>query len=335
VYVFVGPWGVVGRDHFLVSHFGGSRFVDIGPELPRNNYADSVFVLDPRHLWFTTFNGGGGRERLYWTDDGGESWHWSPAPSHSMAGGSTDALWFSDPQHGWLTDIQPTAPNAGLYRTEDGGRTWQLFADTARDQARDVLPTLGPVEFEPSGVTGWLPAAAYYNPGGLYVSRDAGRHWKASIIARHRSFSTPSMFGRLALEPVSWCSAKTIRLQIYRSVDDGRLWTRRPTVDFGSVPRSLYGPDCQPVATAIPTPRAAWATAVANGEVIVQRSCDQGQHWHAVNPPTIQADLAPQIEATDCRHALLAARGPHGTTQLYSTSDSGKRWRRIDRLATR
>jgi photosystem II stability/assembly factor-like uncharacterized protein len=33
-------------------------------------------------------------------------------------------------------------------------------------------------------------------------------------------------------------------------------------------------------------------------------------------------------------HALLAARGPHGATKLYTTSDSGKTWRRVDHLAT-
>lgn len=335
VYVFVGPLGVVGKLQLRVSRFGGSRFVNIGPELPRDNYADSVFVLDSRHLWFTTFNGGGGRERLYRTDDGGKSWHWSPAPSHSMAGGSTDALWFIDPLHGWLTDIQPTAPNAGLYRTIDGGRHWQLFADTATDQAPNTLPTLGPVEYEPTGTTAWLPVAAFYHPSGLYVSRDAGQHWRTSLTAPRRSFTTPGVFGTLALEPASWCSPKMTRLQMYRSTDDGNRWTRQPAIDIGPTPRSPYGKDCQPVATAVPTARAAWAAAIADGHVVVQRSCDQVRHWHTAHVPTIRADLSPQIEATDCRHALLAARGAHGITQIYTTSDGGNSWRRIDRLATR
>jgi photosystem II stability/assembly factor-like uncharacterized protein len=85
----------------------------------------------------------------------------------------------------------------------------------------------------------------------------------------------------------------------------------------------------------VPTAHAAWAAAITDGHVVVQRSCDQGRHWHTAHVPSIRADLSPQIEATDCRHALLAARGAHGTTQIYTTSDGGNSWRRIDRLATR
>lgn len=335
VYVFVGPLGVVGKNHLLEARFGGSHFTDIGPDLPRDNYADSVFVLDSHHLWFTTFNGGGGSERLYRTADGGRTWHWSAVPSHSMAAGSIDALSFIDPLRGWLTDIQPTAPNAGLYRTVDGGRHWQWFADTATGLAPHTLPALGPVTFEPAGTTGWLPTPNYYHPDALYVSRDAGRHWRASLTAHGRSFSTPAVFGTLALETASWCSATMTRLQIYSSTDDGRSWTPTPAIGIGPVPHSRYGSGCQPVATALPTPRAAWAAALANGHVVVQHTCDQGEHWHSAHLPTIRADLSPQIEASDCRHALLAARSAHGITRLYTTSNSGNSWRRIDQLATR
>ena len=166
LYVFIDPSNDGrGPVQLRMSTLRAHRFVTIGPHLPRDFFPDSMFALDRLHLWFTMFSDGGGRERLYRTNDGGSTWHWTPIASHSMAGGSTDALWFTDADHGWLTDIQPTAPDAMLFVTADGGRRWHAVADTKPHEQTRTLPTIAPVAV-PAGRdhgmasrSGVLPAA--------------------------------------------------------------------------------------------------------------------------------------------------------------------------------
>ena len=337
IYVFIGPPdGRPGTMRLRVSTLRGRQFVTIGPHVPHGFYPDSLFVLDARHLWFTAFWDGGGRERLYRTSDAGNTWHWRPVASHSMAAGSTDALWFTDPDHGWLTDIQPTAPNAMLFATSDGGRHWHVTADTAHRHLTRTLPTLGPVEFEPNNTTAWLAAPSYYSATALYVTRNAGHSWRVALSARHHSFAMPGVYGTRVLEPVSWCTGQTTRVQVYVSADDGIHWTREPGVDVGAEPDSAYGgKDCQPVAAAEPSANVAWVAAVANGRrLAVRNTCDQGRHWHIARPPNLRVEFEPEISATDCRHALLDVRNLHGATRLYLTSDGGATWQPVDKRVT-
>ena len=186
LYVFIDPSNDGrGTARLRMSTLRACRFVTIGPHLPPDFYADSLFVLDRQHLWFTTF-WGGGRERLYRTADGGKTWHWNPVAPHSMGGGSTDALWFTDPDHGWFTDIQPTDEDARLYATADGGRHWHVVADSDRHAVTRPLPTIGPVQYQPGGTTAWDAAPAGWFSTDLYVTRNGGATWQTALTARHR-----------------------------------------------------------------------------------------------------------------------------------------------------
>ncbi len=338
LYVFIDPSNDGrGPVRLRMSTLRANRFVTIGPHLPRDFFPDSMFALDPRHLWFTMFSDGGGRERLYRTSDGGRSWRWTSIVSHSMAGGSTDALWFTDPDHGWLTDIQPTAPDAMLFVTADGGRHWHVVADTDRHSATLTLPTIGAVQYQPGGMTAWDAAPPYWVSTDLYVTRNGGDTWQTALAARHHVFSAPGVFGSDVVEPVSWCAGRTGRARLLLSGDDGAHWTREPTVILGAVPASDHsGSGCQPVAAAVPNPDDAWIAALAaERRPVVTSTCDQGRHWHAARPPDLRVLDAFDISATDCRHALLAARDYRGIEHLYVTSDRGSIWHSINERVIR
>ena len=337
LYVFVGPpGGGPGSVQLRVSTLYAKRFVTIGPHLPRGFYPDALFVLDKRHLWFTIYWDGGGRERLYRTSDAGTTWHWTPIVSHSMAGGSTDALWFTDADHGWLTDIQPTGPDAALYATADGGRHWQIVADTDRRGMTRSLPTLGRVAYQPDNTTAWDAAPAYYFITALYVTRNGGVNWQAALSGRHRTFTAPSVFGTTVLEPVSWCARHASRVRLFVSTDDGVRWTRTPAVGMGgALSGSDGGSDCQPIAAAEPSADVAWVAAAAHGKrLVVKHTCDQGQHWHSAQPPPLRVEDIREISATDCRRALLNVRDLRGMERLYLTNDGGITWQSINRRAT-
>jgi len=337
LYVFVEPAdGFPGSARLRVSTPFTKRFVTIGPRLPRGFYPDSLFVLDRRHLWFTTFWDGGGRERPYRTSDAGTTWQWTPIVSHSMAAGSTDALWFTDANHGWLTDIQPTGPGAALYATADGGRHWHIVGDTGRRDAPRSLPTIGPVEFQPDNTMAWDAAPAYYSTTALYVTRNGGANWQLALSGQHRAFTAPGVFGTTEVEPVSWCARHTTEARLVVSTDGGVHWTSRPTVGMGAVPASDYGgPDCQPIAATEATANVTWAVAVTRGNrVVVKTTCDQGRRWHTARPPRLRVEDIGEISATGCRRALLDVRNLRGIARLYLTTDGGITWRSINRRAT-
>ncbi len=338
LYVFIGPSdNGHGTARLRMSTLRARRFVTIGPHLPRDFYADSMFVLDRRHLWFTVFPAGGGRERLYRTSDGGISWHWNPVPSHVLAGGSTDALWFTDPDHGWLTDIEPTAPDAMLFVTADGGRHWRVVADSDRRAGTRLLPSIGPVQFQPDGSTAWDAAPAGWFSPALDVTRNSGATWQTALTARNRAFATPGVFGNEVMEPVSWCARRTCRARLFVSGDDGAHWVREPAVVLGAVLDADHSvPDGHVVATAVPNADDAWVTArTAGRRLVVTSTCDQGKRWHAATAPDLRVEFGPEISAIDCRHALLHARDLRGVDHLYVTSDGGTTWRSIDQRVSR
>ena len=175
-----------------VSTLRAHRFIRIGPSLRRYFFPDWLFVLDSRRLWFTTFDEGGGRERLYRTSDAGKTWHWTPVAGHAMAAGSTDALWFTDPTR--LAHRHPT-DRAERDAVRHQRRRPQLACCRRLPTGRPLaaLPTLGPVVHRPDRTTASDAAPSYYSVTALYVTRDRGESWRAALKARHHSFTTPGV----------------------------------------------------------------------------------------------------------------------------------------------
>ena len=329
-FAFVGPTAAgIGRTRLLAVRPDGRHITDIGPAIPHDFYPDSIFFLDRRHGWFTTFWSGGGRETLYRTADGGRTWKTTSVASHSMAGGSTDTLYFTDAQHGWLTNLNPTGPNATLYRTSDAGRTWQRASDKVPGRGRRSLPTVGPVEFGRGREVGWQVTEFDFTPR-LYVTRDAGRTWgRAAIPTRQRGLTLPALFGATVVLPVTVCDGSLVRVQMYASTDDGRHWRAgRPTTVATHRRAHRFAP-CDRVSSSVPSRDVGWVATIDEGRLVVKRTTDGGGHWIAVATPRTAAPASVSISAVDAHRAWLQVSRGQGAL-LFATTDGGRTWKRVD-----
>lgn len=132
---------------------------------------------------------------VFWTVDGGRSWR--PITLPVPDGGAIGSLYFADARRGWALNEPGREGDArpSIYMTTDGGRTWRHTRLRAYDKF--VMPA---VEASFSLVDGHdlfalLRASGdtASSFGSLFVSRDAGRHWRA--------LPTPPHAGRISFEP--------------------------------------------------------------------------------------------------------------------------------------
>jgi photosystem II stability/assembly factor-like uncharacterized protein len=305
----------------LTATAAGTDVRDIGPQVPADEYPDSMFFLDGTHGWVATFSAVQ-NEMLYRTSDGGRSWQAFPAPDHVINTNTTDVVQFVTPEVGWLTDIEPTGPTEALYQTTDGGASWQQVA-----MFNQALPRLGLVEFETGDAVGWLGGVPYY-AGPLEVTTDSGRDWQPVALPGSPAGSVaglPAIFGATLIEPVVDCSATGTELSTYVSPDNGAQWSLTSTADIAR--------GCQQVATAFPSQTVGWAAAASSGRVVVERTTDQGRTWTPVAVPELTTSNPPELLAPDASHTWLLVQGPDGV-RVYVTDDAGTTWRRIDQRLT-
>jgi photosystem II stability/assembly factor-like uncharacterized protein len=337
--VGTGPNPQTGGPTRLVATFDDGRsFVDIGPRVPNGWQPDDIYFRDRLHGWFLVFDPLSLAERLYRTDDGGHSWRWYPAPSHNLAGGSTDIVQFTTPTDGWLVDIIANAPGETLYRTRDAGATWQRVA--ALFHTPDPLPKPGLVSFEAGDAVGWLAGGRAPYPGPLYLTRTQGRTWQLSTLARLPGavFGVPTIFGPTLVEPVTvtpnpaGCTTRT-DLRLYTSPDGGARWQlASQLVDAADTPYSC-GPS--EISTSFPTPTTGWASTTKVGQIVVYRTTDQGAHWTTTVITRAPAAYPTTIEAIDANEAWLITAAPPGVNgnNVYATVDGGRTWHQIDHQA--
>lgn len=309
-----------GSARLVASSDFGRSFTAIGPRIAAGTVNDDVFFLNRTDGWLAVFNVNTARETLYQTRDRGRRWQAFSLAGHSIGVGSADAVQFLTPSTGWLTVTQPTAPHEDLLITRDGGRNWHLVASAPQGR----LPALGPVEFAPSGHTGWQGGGS-----ALWRTSDQGRIWhRAAIHAPAGSwFGLPTQFGRTLLEPVATGARRGLRL--YRSTDGGMTrWSLVSTLPGVSLTPGPGAPALPPVSVASPT--VVWVAAGQGHRTIVYRTTDQGRRWTASKMSgTTAASTGMQLQALDATHAWLRS----ASGRIYATSNGGRTWRRIDAAA--
>lgn len=301
---------------------GGRHWQDVSP--PVKIVASSAFI-GARAAWIEAGALHVGRtEPVYRTLDGGLTWH----PVGNVPGDCR--LDFVDRRHGWCIGIGAAtgSETVDLVRTTDGGASWTLASRTG---IYDNGSTSGALPFACDKTIGFtsptLGWAAQYCAGGsphLFVTRDAGIHWKALAPIRLPKRLLPPAGEGLSLPAVSGP-----RITV--------------SVDVGGLPRG---------ATVIATSRnggASWDThlipgssrycsvdlvdvkhwLVSDGATLASTG-DAGRHWETWTPTvrmkdTVGATLPLSFLSPRLGFAILNGNdGP-----LWWSRDGGRTWRPI------
>lgn len=246
--------------------------------------------------------------RTLGTTDGGRTWTARYSERVDRAGKAQS--WVSTgldvtTTYGYLFDpfdskrrFIPTT-DIGIFRSEDGGRSWMRSVDGVPGPWRNTTYS---VVFDPqvpgrmwAAMSGthdlprpkmWRHRSPSEYVGGICVSEDGGRTWKASSEGMPETAPTS-----LLLDPESspghrtlW--AATMGHGIYRSRDDGRSWV--PVNDGIKQQNALawrLERDPTGILYAQIARRSEDGSIGNDGDGALYRSTDRGSHWEALHLP--------------------------------------------------
>jgi photosystem II stability/assembly factor-like uncharacterized protein len=262
------------------------------------------------------------------TTDGGRTWTARYSERAKEAG--KDPSWVSTgldvtTTYGYLFDpfdakrrFIPTT-DIGLFRSEDGGRSWIRSVDGVPPQWRNTTYS---VVFDPqvpgkmwaamSGIHDlprpkmWRHRSTSEYIGGISVSEDGGRNWKASSEGMPQTAPTSLVLDPESLPGHRTLWAATMGHGVYRSVDDGRTWSavndgiRQPNALAWRLERDPTG-----TLYALIARRNEDGSIGNDGDGALYRSRDQGDHWEAMHLP--EGANAPNGIAID----------PHDPSRIY------------------
>lgn len=247
-----------------------------------SNTLTAIYFADSLYGWV------GGRDGIFRTTDGGDTWslQWAERVGN-MAGTST--------QECWATGGKDT-----LFHTTNGGGIW---ATVSLGSMLDSINSLGHICFVDS-LHGWVVARRNQH---LWVLRtaDAGKSWFAHPVG---GFYTQPGFCTFVDTLTGWVVGSGD--EVFRTTDGGVTWS------FMSY-TWLVAYDIQFV-----TRRIGWVSAHVGVEpVVVGKTTDGGQTWSpqrwwaACQPYIYFADTANGWVLTDC-----------GAVEILHTSDGGASW---------
>ena len=256
-----------------------------------------------------------------------------------------------EPQHLYLGDV-----DNWIFESRDGGTTWMRLSriGEANDPGDLLVDNIVVDESDPSTLFAGV-WRAYQPDGGLYVSHDAGKSWKAVPALRGQSIRS------LAQAPSNADVIVAGSLQgVYRSRDHGVTW------DLISPPGSKEIHEVESLAIDPRKPEVIYAGTWH----LPWKTTDDGAHWHNIKQGVIDDSdvfsiiLDPErssivyasacsgiyksenggevfhkiqgIPATARRTRVLMQDTRHrevvyaGTTEgLYRTRDAGREWQRL------
>jgi photosystem II stability/assembly factor-like uncharacterized protein len=263
---------------------------------------------------------------VFWTPDGGRTWRPITPPVRDP--GLIDGIYFANPRHDWALwdtgregDSRPS-----MYRTGDGGRTWRRARLRAYDQFAPVAEVSfslvdGRELFALTKVDG--DPALYFGP--LFVSRDAGRHWRA--------LPSPPDAGEVSFETSrrGWIAGGRAGQSLFRTVDGGRTWEEVvPGKPLGSPPPTelesihdtrwtsytapLLGPDGHGILGMVEASEKEGSTEATRA--VIWRTNDFGRSWQrsaSVELPDSTADYeAREVFVRRGRSRSFIVRDPLG-----------------------
>lgn len=241
---------------------GGSAWARL--PLPATNpgtCALSVAPDEPRRLLVTSQTLDQGRlsscaattDRL--SADGGLTWTTiaAPAPAEPVSPAVAGCVAWVTARHVYLYDADATlrdargAPLGRLARSDDGGRTW-VRADNGLDPAIDYHPTRTG-DGDTLVVSAW-PGAARGSVTTLWVTRDAGAHWRpiggiSTFVDIVLAADEPSVVSPSAVHPLYGLVGDQPPSGLYRlgalATTDGHTWSALPPLPVAGATTARTG----------------------------------------------------------------------------------------------
>ncbi|MGC8792474.1 MAG: hypothetical protein ACP5U2_03680 [Bryobacteraceae bacterium] len=242
-----------------------------------------------------------------------------------------------------------TYTDIGLFRSEDGGRSWLSAIDGV---PRRWWNTTYWIEFDP-GAPGrvwgamsrvhdlprpkmWRSTAPSTYEGGVCLSEDGGRSWRASNEGMQ-----PSAVTHILLDPTSPIEARVLYAAafgrgVYKSVDGGRTWTLKNEGIEGTEPFAWrLTRDREGTLYLIVARRTEDGTYGNPGDGALYRSRDGAGSWQRIRlPEGVNGPNGLAIDPEDPQRLYLAAWGrrtPQGARDggIFLSTDGGASWRNV------
>lgn len=274
------------------SAYASDRFEKIA-DVPVDDQHDSFTVqfVSEKEGWLSS------AERLWRTNDGGESWHLVFDGGHEKPfpnAGFTEPrsiyqFQFINSQVGWLLQY------GKMFKTEDGGDSWQPCGEALFEQLKEW--PLFAFKFSQDGKHGWIAGGVhrplkeneavpnrYYSVdgkkglfGAVFATKDGGRTWQQQLLA---SFSghLPELYfldtehawavgtaGAYYLKNGRWRKTETHALD-----KEGNVVVESLNVEIGM-------PTIAPVEVYFLNSKLGWLSNTGGG---MAKSTDGGRTWH-------------------------------------------------------
>ncbi len=237
VYVGTGEHAVRGvmthgGDGLWRSTDAGRSWKRIGLEQSQHIARIVVHPQDPDTLWVAVqgaLYGPSSQRGVYKSTDGGANWKQvlsvderTGASELSLDPGNPRILYAAMWEHGrqpWK--ITSGGPGSGLYKSVDSGESWERLSEGLPEKMGKMAIAVSPVNSDK--VWALIESDSNEDERGLYVSLDAGKHWK-HVSSEPRLVQRAWYYIEVFPDPEREDTVYVMSAPALRSDDDGKTW---------------------------------------------------------------------------------------------------------------
>lgn len=322
---------------------GGTDWIDITPvdiKAIKSQYSiQEFFFLDENCAWIMPYQETQtkyvSRTIIYRTLDKGVHWDRFELPQTSMR----PALFFADKNTGWMTIQQSWGLGQhpfDLYTTKDGGKTWDKIHSVSMD-APSSIPLSGLIDgfYFIDAQTGWLTGGTNMGLPILMQTTDGGVTWKdvefpyqdGSILGSENhtgdtnvKVAPPIFFNRTdgLIQVEYFYSVNNEHYSLfYHTGNGGKSWTKKD--------KKIVYNDSDSLKYSFVDKENGWLIADDGKEFM--KTADGGTTWASLNDALSALSLK---RILDIRFVDKSNGWILDETGLFKTTDSGKRWKKIE-----